>query len=120
METKAATCLTCNKKIIGRPDKKFCSDECKNAYHNQNKLIEYGETKSIILAIKRNRRILKKFFNPAKEKLIERESLLREGFDFNFHTHHVITKTQQNEYIFCLDYGYKEADKNKYKIIKSF
>jgi hypothetical protein len=120
METQAPICLECKKKLKGRPDKKFCSEECKNLYHNKNKFIEYGEIKSVILAIKKNRRILKKFFSPKKEKLIEREKLLREGFDFKFHTHHLIRKIQQNEFIFCADYGYREVEKDKYKIIRSF
>ena len=29
------TCLECNEKIVGREDKKFCSDACRNAYNNK-------------------------------------------------------------------------------------
>lgn len=32
--TEEANCLECGKAIYGRPDKKFCSQECKNHYHN--------------------------------------------------------------------------------------
>ena len=27
-------CLECGEKIVGRIDKKFCSDACRNAYNN--------------------------------------------------------------------------------------
>ena len=29
-------CLECGKEIYGRPDKKFCSEHCKNHYHNHH------------------------------------------------------------------------------------
>ncbi|HRZ33187.1 MAG TPA: DUF2116 family Zn-ribbon domain-containing protein, partial [Flavobacterium sp.] len=28
-------CLECGEKIIGREDKKFCSDGCRNSYNNK-------------------------------------------------------------------------------------
>ena len=28
------TCLECNEKLIGRADKKFCNDYCRNAFNN--------------------------------------------------------------------------------------
>ena len=122
MEKQFPICLQCEKPITrGRPDRKFCSEGCKNLYHNQNKIIESGEIKDILLILKRNRRILKKLFNPSKkEKLIDREVLLKEGFEFNYHTHFVITKTHNNQFIFCLDYGYREVETNKYQVKKSF
>ncbi len=44
-------CLHCQKPIkSGRADKKFCTDACKNEYHNTEKIREHGETRKIILA----------------------------------------------------------------------
>ena len=40
---------------------------------------------------------------------IPRDRLLKEGFDFAYHTHHVITKTKSNEFVFCFGYGYGEV-----------
>lgn len=34
MEDTELTCLECGKALYGRSDKKFCSCECKNRYHN--------------------------------------------------------------------------------------
>jgi predicted nucleic acid-binding Zn ribbon protein len=115
-------CLQCGKRITkGRPDKKFCHDGCKNLYHNKEKIREHQEIKKVDLMLKRNRRILKRLFNPRKEEVaISRETLLKQGFDFNFHTHSVITKKYKNEFTFCYDFGYREIEKDKYRIIKSF
>ena len=33
METKK--CLECGEKIVGRIDKKFCTDYCRNSYNNK-------------------------------------------------------------------------------------
>ncbi len=38
------TCLECHEKIVGREDKKFCSDGCRNAYNNKmNKGCQTGD-----------------------------------------------------------------------------
>ena len=115
-------CLECHEPITrGRSDKKFCSSECKDKYYNKLKLETKKEIGRIDAILKRNRRILKQLFNPKKEdQLIARETLLMAGFEFRFHTHHVITKIHSNEFIFCYDYGYREVEKDKYKVIKRF
>ena len=37
-------CLHCGEKLIGRVDKRFCDDQCRNTWHNSNPnhLIELG------------------------------------------------------------------------------
>jgi hypothetical protein len=121
MISSAGSCLNCGKIIkSGRSDKKFCDSGCKDEYYNRLKSDEHKEIKKIDQVLKRNRRILKKLFNPQKEKLINREILLKSGFEFDYHTHLIVTKTKSNEFIFCYDYGYREIEKDKYKVIKSF
>jgi len=122
MSAPAAICLLCQTPIkSGRSDKKFCDSGCKDAYYNAIKTEEHKEIKKIDIILKRNRRILKKIYNPKKEdKLISREVLIKARFEFGFHTHSVITKFKVNEFIFCYDYGYREVEKEKYKVIKSF
>ena|SRR5687767_4957102 len=121
MIEERSICLNCGKPIkSGRIDKKFCDSACKDEYYNAQKIREHKEIKKIDQVLKRNRRILKKLFDPKKEKLVNREVLLKAGFEFDFHTHFVVTKFKANEFIFCYDYGYREVDKNKYKVIKSF
>lgn len=122
MPSGLTICLNCSKPIkSGRSDKKFCDSICKDAYNNAIKSDDNKETRKIKLTINKNRKILKELFNPRKlEKLIAREDLIKAGFEFTYHTHHVITKTKSNEFTFCYDYGYREIEKDKFQIIKSF
>ena len=115
-------CLNCSDPILkGRSDKKFCDSVCKDEYYNKIKIREHKEIKKIDEALKRNRRILSKLFDPKKEdKLVNREVLLKAGFEFEFHTHFIITKVKGNQFVYCYDYGYREVEKDKYKLIKSF
>jgi hypothetical protein len=122
MPEEPTRCLECHELIRkGRSDKKFCNSTCKDKYYNRLKLEARKEIGRIDTVLKRNRKILKQVFNPQKEDgLITRETLLKAGFEFEFHTHHVITKIRSNEFIFCYDYGYREVEKDKYKVIKRF
>jgi hypothetical protein len=114
-------CLECGKPIkIGRSDRKFCSEGCKNLYHNKSKKGDHQEIKTIDLVLKKNRKILSKLFDPKKDKLVSRETLLKQGFDFKYHTQSITTKMTQNDFTFCYDYGYREVENEKYKIIRSF
>jgi hypothetical protein len=115
-------CLNCNEPITkGRSDKKFCDSSCKDEYYNKIKIQEHRAIRKVDQVLIRNRRILKKLFDPRKEdKLINREVLLKAGFDFDFHTHFVVTKFKGNQFVFCYDYGYREVAKDKFKVIKSF
>lgn len=122
MTKAAAICLFCQKPIrSGRSDKKFCDSACKDGYYNEKKGNERSEIGKIDVVLKRNRRVLKGAFNPKKpDVLIEREKLVKSGFEFDYHTHYLVTKTKKNQFIFCYDYGYREVEKDRYQIIKSF
>ena len=115
-------CLYCGKPIkSGRSDKKFCDSGCKDAYNNERKGNERGEIGKIDIVLKRNRRILKGMFNAKKPDLLhDREKLVKAGFEFEYHTHFVVTKVKRNEFVFCYDYGYREVGEGKYQVIKSF
>jgi hypothetical protein len=122
MVENVSICRYCSKPIrAGRSDKKYCNQGCKDAYTNQIKKQEREEISRVEGILKRNRRTLKKLFQPDKpEVLVSRESIVKEGFEFDYHTHHLVTKTKGNEFLFCYDYGYREVEKDKYKIIRQF
>ena len=114
-------CLYCDRAITaGNKGKKFCNDGCKTAYHNQQKSQENEEIQKIKLALINNRRVLKNVLGKESEVLVTRESLLKQGFEFDYHTHHVISKIKSNEFIFCYNYGYRKVDDGRYKVVKSF
>lgn len=116
------TCIECGKSISrgSRPDKRFCSDKCKNDYHNTIRVADAQEIRQILAILKRNRSILKAVLGDKPEIIVPRELLLKKGFEFDYHTHHVISQYRQYEFIFSFNYGYRVVEKDLYKIVKSF
>ncbi|HTE11830.1 MAG TPA: hypothetical protein VK645_12680 [Chitinophagaceae bacterium] len=121
-KTTVRLCLECGKplKKAKRSDSKFCDDECRNDYFNKLKNAESNEIGKIQNILKSNRRILKELLGKNPEVIIDKAVLLKLGFNFNYHTHHVISKTRSNEFIFSFNYGYHAMDNSQYKIVKSF
>ena len=55
-------------------------------------------------------------FKPGHKKVVEgdqdlrtysKETLTKMGFNFDYHSHHVVGTYQKNEYIFCFNYGFR-------------
>ncbi len=114
-------CQNCGEEIrVGRSDRKFCSTACKDEYHNAQKLSLHKNIRDINLILKKNRSILATYFKTYNETWVDRDELLKKGFDFNYYTHHVISKIKHNVFTFCYDYGYREVEDNRCHIIKRF
>ena len=109
------TCLNCGEIIIGRTDKKFCSDQCRNTFNNKIKREHEKLILDINKILRHNRKILKQF-NPEGKTTIKREYLGKMNFDFRYHTHTFKTKNE-NIYKFCYEYGYLELDDEKVLIV---
>ena len=121
-------CKDCGKLIdlsVGRRDRQFCNETCKNRYHNKQAFEEEKEGKRIVKILKKNRNVLKKMEARKENREIPKERLLKEGFDFDYHTHFKTTVHFSYEYTFCFDYGYRKAKdsynkKDRYIIVKAF
>src|SRR5215216_5997861 len=113
-------CLNCDKPLKGRIDKKYCDEHCRNEYFNKRKEIERKEIRTIDLALKKNRRILKEILKEKEFIQVEEKDLQLKGFVFLYHTHNETTKQKQNTCVFCYDYGYIDMQNGLYKIIKAF
>ncbi len=107
-------CLECKRRLIGRSDKKFCEDLCRNAYHNRENSIENQNIRKVNARLRKNRRILAKI-SLKKTEDIERDQLLMMGFNFNFFTQQVIQEGQTC--VFSYDFGYMEKSSGKFDII---
>src|ERR1700722_7408454 len=118
MSTNKRQCLFCGKPISGRPDKRYCDDQCRTNYSNELKIKENEEIRSIRLALRKNRNILKKYIGKKDEYLISKEMLVNSGFLFDFHTHFFTSELQKNVFTFCYDYGYRDIGNKKFKIIR--
>lgn len=110
------SCLECGDKIIGREDKKFCSDGCRNAYNNKiNKDIN-NFMRNINNKLRKNYRILCELNTEGKSKTT-RTKLLSKGFDFEYFTNILQTKTG-NTYYFLYDQGYMTLENDYYMLVK--
>lgn len=81
-------CLTCNKTVKGRTDKKFCDDLCRNNFNNQLKSGNNNIIRNINNALGKNRRILEGYLAVGEELgKINKDKLLQKGFQFKYVTH---------------------------------
>ncbi|WP_338407040.1 hypothetical protein [uncultured Flavobacterium sp.] len=110
------TCLECEDKIVGREDKKFCSDGCRNAYNNKINKDSTNFMRNVNNKLRKNYRILSVLNVDGKGKAT-RAKLLSKGFDFEFFTNILETKTG-NTYYFVYDQGYRVLEDDYYMLVK--
>ena len=109
-------CLECGEKIVGREDKKFCSDGCRNAFNNKINKDSTNFMRNINNKLRKNYRILSEINTDGKSKTT-RAKLLSKGFDFEFFTNILQTKTG-NTYYFLYDQGYLPLENDFYMLVK--
>jgi hypothetical protein len=109
-------CLECGDKLIGREDKKFCCDSCRNSYNNKINKDSTNYMRNINNKLRKNYRILSEL-NPEGKNKTTRTKLLSKGFDFEFITSVLHTKTG-NTYYFIYDFGYMQLENDYYMLVK--
>ncbi len=108
-------CPVCGDAIIGRIDKKFCSDQCRNTFNNERYSSSDIHVQKVNRLLKKNYSILKKMNISGKTK-VKRSKLLQEGFDFNYFTS--IYKTQKgHSYRLVYNQGYLAISDELYLLI---
>ena len=110
------TCLECDEKIIGREDKKFCSDGCRNAFNNKINKDSNNYMRNINNKLRKNYRILLSINIDQKIKT-SKAKLLSKGFDFDYFTNILQTKSG-NTYYFLYDQGYMLVDQDYVLLVK--
>ncbi|PTX45227.1 hypothetical protein C8P64_1218 [Christiangramia gaetbulicola] len=110
------SCPECGEKIIGRTDKKFCSDYCRNAYHNKANKDSSNLIRNTNNQLRKNHRILEEL-NPTDKTSVPRTKLLAKGFSFEVFTSIYVTKTG-NQYFFVYDQGYLKLENDFYALVK--
>lgn len=110
------SCLECGEKIVGREDKKFCSDGCRNAYNNKINKDSTNFMRNINNKLRKNYRILSELNVEGKSKTT-RAKLLSKGFDFDFFTNILNTKSG-NTYHFLYDQGYLPLENDIFMLVK--
>ena len=119
-ESETRNCFACGRALRGRADKKFCDDNCRNNYNNQQKA--KGNYSSFVRNINntlvKNRKILESLLPDSEEMAkANKDKLQRLGFQFKYLTHLYTTKTGKT-YYFCYDYGYLPLENDWYLIVR--
>ncbi|SHF78929.1 hypothetical protein SAMN05444483_102387 [Salegentibacter echinorum] len=109
-------CLECGDKIVGRVDKKFCSDYCRNAFHNNRNKDRKNLVRNVNNQLRKNYRILESL-NPHEKTTVSKNKLLERGFNFEYLTNLYTTKTGK-VYYFVYDQGYLPLDNGIYALVK--
>lgn len=96
-------CLTCERPVIGRFDKKFCGDQCRANYHNQTKRKHERIIAAVNRQVRKNRRILQQLC-PDGKATVRKERLLDMGFSFQYFSS--IYQEGSLTYYFSHEYGF--------------
>lgn len=110
------TCLECGEKIIGREDKKFCDDSCRNTYNNRINKDSNNLMRTINNKLRKNYRILNKL-NSENKTRISKRTMIQQGFDFTLLTSIYTTKSG-NQYFFIYNQGYMFLDEEYCLLVK--
>ena len=101
---KNRKCPECGFEILGRSDKRFCSDQCRNTFNNRQQRDANNLVRRVNNTLRKNRRILESL-NPKGKSKVTKTQLLDKGFNFDYYTNVYSTK-KGNTYYFCYDHGY--------------
>lgn len=112
-------CMSCNRAIKGRSDKKFCDDSCRNNYNNRLNSDSRPVMRNINNILRKNRRILEELLSGREKNIlvIERKKLVEKGFHFEYFTEQIYNN-RKKEYHYCYDYGYRSINNDKVAAIK--
>lgn len=94
----------CGRPIVGRIDKKYCSDACRYFENNKEKFKIQGPILSVNKTLRRNRSILKTLC-PTGKTTVRREVMEKMGYDVRFFSSLFLTSRKQVYYI-CYDYAF--------------
>lgn len=111
------TCPECGDKIVGRSDKKFCSDACRNAYNNKQNKTTTNYMRNVNNKLRKNYRILIEH-NPEGKTKVSRQKLANAGFDFDYMTQ-TVTYKNGAQYFFIYEQGYKFLDNDWILLVRN-
>jgi hypothetical protein len=109
-------CPECGDPLVGRSDKKFCGDSCRNSYNNRLNSDNRKLVRNINNKLRKNYRILESL-NPDDKTTTPKTKLQDAGFDFNYFTSIYTTKAG-TVYYFVYDQGYLPIEGDFYALVK--
>jgi len=109
-------CLYCHDPMSGRVDKKFCTDQCRNAYNNEKNAGTESYVRRINGILRKNRKLLESISGKINKRIVPASSLVNAGFNYSYYTSSYTTK-KGNIYFFCYEYGYLKLGTEKVMIV---
>ncbi|MFP4472192.1 MAG: DUF2116 family Zn-ribbon domain-containing protein [Bacteroidales bacterium] len=110
------SCPECGETIIGRADKKFCSDLCRNAWNNKQSRNKTNYMRKVNAILSKNRQILNDLV-PHDKHTVHKDMLVKRGFNFEYCTNLYTTKTGK-VYYFCYEMGYLPIENDFYAVVR--
>ena len=113
------TCEYCKKEFIGRSDKRFCSQTCKNQFNYQLRKQTKDITKEINNILHRNRIILNTIMGEKRGKMkVDRIELEKMNFNFKYITGYYVNK-ENKLYHYVYDFAWMEFSTQELLIVKN-
>ena len=107
-------CQDCGEKLVGRSDKKYCNDYCRNNFNNKQNAFRYEHMKYVNRILKSNWRILQTLYKEGNLKSTE-DILTGLGFKFECITG-IEVQNEKVKLIRCYDYVLIKMDGNRYAL----
>ena len=107
-------CLECGKPLYGRPDKKFCSSNCKNEWHYQQSAGSIRQKNWTHSLLTRNYKILRELLGN-KSKRFSLAELQMRGFSSQMVTSH-LGHCKDKQYYACYDILYTQSSTEVFNI----
>lgn len=117
-ETKHCLNPGCNKRLVGRSDKRFCDVECKNQYHRLNKTDFEEGFERVIKILKKNRAVLQAIKGEKETVRTTLDKLIAQGFDNDYLTQ--VKKIRSKVYYFSFDHGYRLEESGEVTVVRAF
>lgn len=111
-------CPVCQTPVIGRSDKKFCSDDCRASFHNEKNRITNQRIRAINRILRRNRKILKELM-ATNFRRIPINQMLEKGFDFEHYTREIKNCEYAGKVCYDITYRLVEEEKEMYVYIET-
>lgn len=85
MKRNQTYCLQCGLPLVGRADKKYCDDGCRNSYLNARMMDANKICRPYHRSLKQNYGVLAEHFNSGQD-LVSKDELLMQGFNPKYAT----------------------------------
>ncbi len=108
-------CLECGRFVgFGRPDRKFCSQECKNRWHNRQRKYSWrGEQARILRILESNHLILERMLRMGIQS-VDRITLRQLGFNPDYVTYY--QKVGGHSLYGCYDIQYEATPSRLFRL----